>query len=41
MQVLGNVNRELAAMADEVVEVVVGIPVYLKGDSARENSICF
>ena len=41
LQVLGNVNRELAAMADEVVEVVVGIPVYLKGDSARENSICF
>ena len=41
MQVLGNVNRELAAMADEVVEVVVGIPVVLKGDSARENSICF
>lgn len=41
LQVLGNVNRELAAMADEVVEVVVGIPVYLKGDSTRENSICF
>ena len=41
LQVLGNVNRELVAMADEVVEVVVGIPVYLKGDSARENSICF
>lgn len=41
LQVLGNVNRELAAMADEVVEVVVGIPVYLKGDRARENSICF
>lgn len=32
LQVLGNVNRELAAMADEVVEVVVGIPVYWKGE---------
>ena len=32
LQVLGNVNRELAAMADEVVEVVVGIPVYRKGE---------
>ena len=41
LQVLGNVNRELAAMADEVVEVVVGIPVYRKGERARENNICF
>lgn len=32
LHVLGNVNRELAVMADEVVEVVVGIPVYWKGE---------
>lgn len=33
---LGAVNARLAAMADTVVEVVVGIPVVLKGDF-REN----
>lgn len=30
-QYLGEVNRELARMADEVVEVVYGIPVRVKG----------
>lgn len=30
IRVLGNVNRRLAAMADEVVEVVAGIPIMLK-----------
>lgn len=41
LQVLGKVNRALAASADEVVEVVVGIPVYRKGADAREDHICF
>lgn len=31
MQVLGQVNRELAAMADDVCEVVCGIPCWHKG----------
>lgn len=28
---LGEINQQLARMADEVVEVVYGIPVYIKG----------
>jgi len=28
---LGRVNQEIAAMSDEVVEVVLGCPVYWKG----------
>ncbi len=31
MQVLGQLNCHIAALADEVVEVVYGIPVYYKG----------
>lgn len=31
IRVMGAVNRKLAAMADRVVEVVVGIPVMIKG----------
>ena len=31
LQVLGRVNRELAAMADDVCEVVCGIPSWHKG----------
>ena len=30
IRAMGSVNEKLAAMADEVVEVVVGIPVVLK-----------
>lgn len=31
LQALGRINEKMAEMADEVVEVVVGIPVLLKG----------
>ena len=37
MSALGEINRELASMADEVAEVVVGIPVWRK---KRGNEIC-
>ena len=30
MRALGLINRELARMADRVVEVIVGIPVVIK-----------
>lgn len=36
---LGEVNRSLAEMSDQVVEVVYGIPVYLKGGSPHEKSV--
>jgi adenosylcobinamide kinase/adenosylcobinamide-phosphate guanylyltransferase len=32
IEVLGRINKQLAAMADAVTEVVVGIPVPVKGD---------
>lgn len=31
MKAMGRINEELAVMADEVVEVVVGIPIVVKG----------
>lgn len=31
IRAMGKINRELAAMADKVVEIVVGIPVVVKG----------
>ena len=31
MRVLGEVNRQIAEMSDRVVEVVVGIPLVVKG----------
>ena len=31
LKLLGRVNRRLAAMADNVCEVVCGVPVYYKG----------
>ncbi|GAB6105969.1 bifunctional adenosylcobinamide kinase/adenosylcobinamide-phosphate guanylyltransferase [Blautia glucerasea] len=38
--VLGNINRRLARMADTVVEVVYGIPVYYKkGEDFCEKSV--
>ena len=39
-RVLGNINRRLARMADTVVEVVYGIPVYYKkGEDFCEKSV--
>ena len=37
MKVLGNVNRRLAELAGEVTEVVFGIPVCLKKESAERS----
>lgn len=37
MRAMGHINRELAAMADEVVEVVAGIPVVIKTEKAADN----
>ena len=33
LQAIGSINERLADMADEVIEVVVGIPVVIKGGS--------
>ena len=33
LRLLGQVNRELAARADEVCEVVCAVPIYYKGES--------
>jgi adenosylcobinamide kinase/adenosylcobinamide-phosphate guanylyltransferase len=33
LEVLAGVNREIAARADQVVEVVCGLPVFWKGDA--------
>lgn len=38
-QYLGNINQLLAEMADEVIEVVYGIPVYHKGGECSEKSL--
>lgn len=35
MKALGRINREIAEMADEVVELVVGIPIVLKQNVSR------
>lgn len=35
MAILGNLNRRAAEMADEVVEVVCGIPIRLKGQGSE------
>ena len=37
IRALGNINRSLAAMADEVTEVVVGIPIKIKEKSLDHN----
>ena len=37
IQALGLINERLASMADEVVEVVVGIPLLIKGGKQNEN----
>lgn len=34
-QVLGEINQHLAALADQVVEVVYGIPIYIKKEEHR------
>ena len=35
MQILGKLNRKIAEIADEVYEVVYGIPILLKGESDK------
>lgn len=37
MEILGSLNRRAAEMADEVVEVVCGIPIHLKGQDQRPD----
>lgn len=37
IRLLGEINQALATLADEVIEVVYGIPVFLKGGSKRER----
>lgn len=42
IRAMGRINEKLAKMADEVIEVVVGIPVILKGrEKGREDSCRF
>ena len=36
---LGKINQKLGQMADEVVEVVYGIPIWLKGGKSCENAV--
>lgn len=36
---LGKINQKLGQMADEVVEVVYGIPIWLKGGKNCENAV--
>nr|WP_295277238.1 bifunctional adenosylcobinamide kinase/adenosylcobinamide-phosphate guanylyltransferase [uncultured Blautia sp.] len=36
---LGIINQSMGKMADEVVEVVYGIPVWLKGGKSVENAV--
>ena len=36
---LGRINQSMGKMADEVVEVVYGIPVWLKGGKSVENAV--
>lgn len=40
IRALGQINRELAAMAEEVVEVVAGIPVVVKKGHGKERDGC-
>lgn len=42
IKALGGINQALAAMADEVIEVVVGIPVTLKSqqEESEGGQIC-
>lgn len=35
---LGELNQKIAAMADQVVEVVYGIPIYHKGNKSRKGA---
>lgn len=37
LKAMGEINQRLAAMADEVVEVVAGIPVVVSGQKKGEN----
>ncbi len=39
IQALGKINERLAAMADKVIEVVVGIPLTIKETSYEKSSI--
>ena len=36
---LGKINQEMGKMADEVVEVVYGIPIWHKGGRQHENAV--
>ena len=36
---LGKINQKLGQMADEVVEVVYGIPIWLKGGKSCEKAV--
>ncbi len=37
IKAMGSINAKLAAMADEVIEVVVGIPIEIKGKGRTEQ----
>ena len=37
LKAMGEINQRLAAMADEVVEVVAGIPVIVSGQKKGES----
>lgn len=39
LDALGRINQKLAQDADEAVEVVYGIPVYMKGDFSNANDL--
>ena len=36
---LGKINQKLGEMADQVVEVVYGIPIWHKGGKTGENAV--
>ena len=37
---LGQINQQLAEMADSVIEVVAGIPIFIKGDNIKSTGHC-
>ena len=39
LNALGRINQKLAQDADEAVEVVYGIPVYMKRDFSNANDL--
>jgi Adenosyl cobinamide kinase/adenosyl cobinamide phosphate guanylyltransferase len=39
MQTLGNINKEMAEMADKVIEVVYDIPIILKEEKSLEENM--